>query len=192
MAVPPWHDGRVMMRPDTQPYTKEGAYQMLLDVPDPSYGQFEFSRLDPKGFFYCRAALLEETREHRFHPENTPTLDPGKAVSRVVEAFLTGAAFARAMKADEDATTLGFAFRWSGLKGRKLYNWNQAMDYLTRVHVARGDDISTTFVEMPLGTAPGALAHYAAQVITPLMTVFDWQMPPNFVEHFAARAIGRH
>jgi hypothetical protein len=181
-----------MMRPDTQPYTKEGAYQMLLDVPDPSYGQFEFSRLDPKGFFYCRAALLEETREHRFHPENTPTLDPGKAVSRVVEAFLTGAAFARAMKADEDATTLGFAFRWSGLKGRKLYNWNQAMDYLTRVHVARGDDISTTFVEMPLGTAPGALAHYAAQVITPLMTVFDWQMPPNFVEHFAARAIGRH
>ncbi len=191
MTIPPWHDGRAMMRSDTQPYTREGAYQMLLDVPTSSYGHYEFSRLDPHGRFYCRSALREETRERRFHPTDTPTLDPGQAIVRVIEAFLTGAAFARAMKADEDATTLGFVFRWSGLKGRKLYNWSGGMDYLTRVHVARGDDISTTFVEVPLSTAPGALAQYAAQVIEPLMTVFDWQMPPNFVEHFAARTIGK-
>lgn len=191
MAVPPWHDGRTIMRKDTEPYTKDGAYQMLLDVPTSSYGHYEFSRLDPRGRFYCRSALPEETRERRFHPTDTPTLDPGRAVVRVIEAFLTGAAFARAMKADEDATTLGFVFRWGGLRGRKLYNWSGGMDYLTRIHVARGDDISTTFVEVPLSTAPGALAQYAAQVIVPLMTVFDWQMPPTFVEHFAARAMGK-
>ncbi len=191
LAIPPWHDGRTMMRQETQPYTKADAYQMLLDVPDSAYGHFEFSRLDPKGLFYCRAALAEETRERRFHPQDTPTLDPGHAVSRVIEAFLTGAAFARSMQADEDSTVLGYAFRWNGLKGRKLYNWNQAMDYLSRIHVARGDDVSATFVELPLNTAPGALAGYATQVIAPLMTVFDWQMPPNFVEHFADKTIGR-
>ena len=191
MAIPPWYDGRGIMRTDTQPYTKEGAYQMLLDVPTSSYGHYEFSRLDPRGRFYCRSALPEETRERRFHPTDTPTLDPGRAVVRVIEAFLTGAAFARAMKADEDATSLGFVFRWNGLKGRKLHNWSGGMDYLTRIHVARGDDTSTTFVEVPLSTAPGALAQYAEQVIVPLMTVFDWQMPPTFVEHFAARAMGK-
>lgn len=191
MAIPPWYDGRTMMRPDTAPYTKEGAYQMLLDVPNEHMGFFEFSRLDPKGRFYCRAAFDEETRERRFHPEDTPTLDPGNAVSRVVEAFLTGASFARGMGADENTTTLGFAFRWSGLKGRKLYNWNRGVFYALGDHVARGDDVCTSFVELRLDTAPGALAQYALQALTPLMTVFDWQMPPGVAQGFTFRRTGK-
>ena len=191
MAIPPWHDGRTMMRDDTRPCTREGAYQMLLNVPDPHHGHFEFSRLDPKGYFYCRSALVEDVRDRRFPSRDTPTLDPGRVVSRIIEAFLTGAAFARAMKADEASTTLGFAFRWSGLRGRKLHNWSGGMDYLAQGHVARGDDHSATFVELPLDTAPGALAGYAAQVIAPLMTVFDWRMPPGLVGRFADKTIGR-
>lgn len=189
-AIPPWHDGRNLMSLDTRPYTKAGAYEMLLDVPDSFVGHFEFSRLDPKGRFYCRSALHEETRERRFHPDDTPTLDPAHAVGRVTEAFLTGAAFARAMGADEETSKLGFALRWGGLKGRKLHNWNSRYDYLNRIHKARGDDDSTTFVELPLTTPPSALGQYVTQVVAPLFTTFDWSAPRNFVEHFTKEAVG--
>ncbi len=182
--IPPWHDGRLNMRRDTQPYTKDGAYQMLLDVPDSFMGHFEFSRLDPKGEFYCRSAMKEETRQRRFHPLDTPTLDPGHAVARVAETFLTGASFARGMGAEEDATTLGYSFRWGKLLGRKLSNWNAMYDYDPSRNVVRGDDQITASVEVPLSVPPSALAQYVAPVVSPLLSAFGWAAPDNFVEHF--------
>ena len=50
-------------------------------------------------------------------------LDPMPMILRVAEAMGVGVAFAKASGWSAEQTTLGFAFRWHKLKGRRLTAW---------------------------------------------------------------------
>lgn len=117
-------------------------------------------------------------------------LDPILVLRRVAEALAVGLAFARGLGWDVATTKLGFAFRWTTLRGRRLQSW---VDPFAPIGggIANDDEIITG-VELNLDTPPSALAPAVNQATQELFVLFDGaQVPLPAIEDIVRLVLAR-
>lgn len=187
---PIWSDTRQFSEPLDRAYVSDGAWQSLVVDLDGSWSQhYEYLRFDPQGKFYLRRVMQDDLSD-RVDP--LAVLDPILMIYRVAETLAVGISIARSLdwKAEDVA---GFAFRWTGLDGRKLSpwaNWSNSfgIHYSGQSHTSNID----SFVSVPVETPHSALAPYVYTAIAPLLALFDGYAPPQeLVENCVRKMIER-
>ena len=168
---PVWLDSRNFADDASRPYIAEGAWEAVMASTETrGFGAYiDFMRLEPSGRFYLRRALEDDLTE-KVAP--LTRLDYGLAILRTAEAIAVGLAFAKAMGCSVDETTLCYAFRWMGLKGRTLASWANSERHITSIKPAYQNEVQT-IVDVPLDTPLSALAPFVAQAVGPLFEIFD-------------------
>ena len=174
---PVWLDSRDFTEEADRAYVSDGVWQALIVNFDGGWSQqFEFLRFDPRGEFYLQRVMQDDLSD-----KVTPgtAMDVVLMIYRVSEVLAVGVSIARALGWDADVTA-SFAFRWTGLKGRKLSPWVNALPW-----VGGSADQSAQcsrrvqFVHVPLEIPHSALAPYVAIAVGPLFSSFDGYTPPQ-------------
>lgn len=190
---PIWLNSQGFRQPEDHPFVFNDAWEALIANLDSDWGgrHLEFMRKDPRGRFYLKRALQDDLAlSERAPPPNTQ-LDFGLSILRVAEAIAVGLAFARALACNEETTTLEFAFRWHGLKGRKLTSWAQPDRYLSSHPVAVQNEIVCR-VTVPLETPLDAVHAFTQKVIDPLFALFGgFTISPKVTEDLVQKLITR-
>jgi hypothetical protein len=155
----------------SRPYVRNGAWEELIISLGGWSAHFEFQRLSPKGEFFLSRVLQDDLVEAAGAPGTA--LDPILAILRVAEAVTVGLAFAKALGASLDGTKLGFIFEWTNLSGRTLKAWANPMTIMPPWFSSARDANVTTYVEVPLDTAPSAIAPYVQRAVAALFAAFD-------------------
>jgi hypothetical protein len=116
---PIWLDARLMSNVESRPKVVKNAFEYLIvSISTGFSNHIDFARLDPKGEFFLHRLLQDDCVPSRIRPGQV--IDPMLMILRVAEAMGVGIAFAKALGWVPDQTTLGFAFRWHKLNGRRL------------------------------------------------------------------------
>lgn len=112
-------------------------------------------------------------------------------ILRVAETIAVGLAFAKALGWDTEKTRLGFAFRWSKLKGRALVAWANPAVTINSFGVSHDEEV-TTSVELSLDIPATAIAPYVDQAVRGLFVLFGgYRIPLEAIEHWVRRLIER-
>jgi hypothetical protein len=110
---------------------------------------------------------------------------------RITEAVAVGLAFAKALKWMPEQTTLGFAVRWTKLRGRTLEPWANPMAYFSP-HGQASDDSAAGYAELRLDTPANAIAPAIRELIRPLFVLFNgFEMPQPTIEDWVQRVLER-
>jgi len=179
---------RVRFATEGQHLKSRKAWEALIISLEGWSQHIDFSRLDPKGEFYLWRNLQDDVQD-RTQPGTV--LDPIVVILRAAEAIAVGLASAKALGWNSETARLGFAFRWTKLKGRDLHPWANPLTTISALDVAHDDEV-TTFVEMPLDTPPSAIAPYVDEATKPLFVLFGgYRLPSAATEHWVRRLIER-
>jgi hypothetical protein len=139
----------------------------------------EFSRLDPKGTFYLRRMIDDDTYARVNKVPAGKFLDPQHVIARTAEAIAVSLAFARAMGCSPEDTKLDFRFRWTKLRDRIIHSSTGAGRFLPpRSQYTSAEDDASGTIEVPLNTADSALAPYVARATATLFAQFGGFEPP--------------
>jgi hypothetical protein len=184
---PIWLDSRGFNEKGDRPVVKDGAWQALIvDVESGWGGQhLEFMRLDPKGCFYLRRAMQDDLTEK---VDRGTSLDVFLMLIRVTEVLAVGLSFARAAGWEDD-TQAGFAFRWSGLEGRRLGGWANPLRSFGFGGGRSATEDAESFVAVPVDTPHAALEPYVSIAVRSLFSVFDGYEPPQAVVEDAVKRL---
>jgi len=108
---------------------------------------------------------------------------------RVTEFIAAGIAVLRGVGWSEQERA-GFAFKWTGLAGRKLVSWANPMRFFG---VGEGYESVTpdvaSYVEVALDTPHLALAPAVEKAVAPLFAAFNGYQPPTSLIEEAVRAL---
>jgi hypothetical protein len=170
------------------PVVRDKGWEALIIALEGWSKHVEFLRFDPRGEFYLWRNLPDD-----FSDQIPPgkMLDPILVILRVTEALLVGLAFAKALGWKSEEARLGFAFRWTKLKGRQLEPWASSAVPISARGTAQ-DDAVTTFVELPLDTPESAVAPYVDQATRELFVLFGgYSFPSTATENWVRRLIER-
>jgi hypothetical protein len=107
------------------------------------------------------------------------------------EALLVGLAFAKALGWKSEEARLGFAFRWTKLKGRHPEPWANPGAHISAYGTVQ-DDTVTTFIELPLDTPESAVAPYVHEATRELFVLFGgYRFPSTAIEDWVRRLVER-
>lgn len=179
--------------PDKRPFVQEGVWESLLVRLNNMWGDgIDFIRLDPKGNFYQYRALEDDFTDLQRGPQRLTALDYGLQITRSVEAVAVGIAFSKAMGYEAESTVLSFAFRWSGLRNRRLNSWTRSMWYGGSTQEAYQDSLIRC-ISVPLDAPLSGIGGYVNQAIKPLFELFGgWAIEESTVENIANHTINRN
>jgi hypothetical protein len=187
----PWIDSR-RFRERERPYQYDGAWEAFIVELGTEFWlrHIDFWRSDPKGGFYHRRALEDDLSLSKSAPAPLTQLDFFLQISRAAEAIEIAQAFAQVLGCEDRETSLSMAFRWIGLKGRRLTSWVKP-----QWHIGAGtaqEDAVVTECVVPLNL-PGSLTHMAvSQVVGPLFFAFDgYEAAPKVIEEITRETIER-
>ena len=185
---PVWLDSRRLSE-EKKPYVYSEAWEAVIHMLNPNL--FDFMRLDPKGKFYLRRTLEDNMSVKPRAPETMTVLEFNTPVIRTAEAIAVGIKFAKAMGCEPEKTQLAFAFKWTGLRGRRLNSWAIQDGYFRPSGLAYQDEV-LAFVNIPLETPSSALAQYVDQAVSPLFQVFEgYKLDMDKIEDVTRRLIER-
>jgi hypothetical protein len=189
---PVWIDTRGFQDPRFRPRVTNKAWQTLFVTAGKSpWDLADFYRLDPKGQFYLRRILEDDSfaRANRFRVG--AYLDPHHVIVRTAEAMAVGMAFAQAMSCDPAATRLAFGFRWTKLAGRIIHSWTGVGRFLpSRQQYESTDDEAEAFVEMPLSTPMSGLSSFVERATSSLFAQFGgFEVPIGFINTVVQKLI---
>jgi len=189
---PVWLDSRGFADANARPYVFDGAWEAFIaSIGSGWINHVDFMRLGPKGHFYLLRALQDDVSDSPRSPKPLKVLDFGLPIIRSAEAIAVGIAFAKAMGCDPEHTALGFAFRWTRLRGRRLGSWAWPGRYISPRGQAYQDEV-VVFVNVPLDNPLSALSEYVNQVVQPLYEVFDgFSLGKDVVDDLTRRLIER-
>lgn len=156
---PVWLDSRGFRNAADHPYVLDNGWEALIVSAGDGWmaSHCDFMRLEPKGRFYLRRTLQDDTTPEKVTPGKA--LDPLLMIYRVAEVIAVGLAIGKALQFDQAKTKLGFSFRWDGLRGRQLGTWADPMSVgMIGSSSASREDTLTTYAEISLDTAPQAIA----------------------------------
>jgi hypothetical protein len=122
---PIWLVGDSLPNPDEHPYFWHDTYEQYIYRQADGMGRrghLDFAIFNPKGRFFLRRAF-EDDMGPDGERQKVKTIEIYILGFRIAEALAVGRAFANALGASVD-TTLSFAFRWSGIKNRKIDLWS--------------------------------------------------------------------
>jgi hypothetical protein len=187
---PIWLDARLNVNSDNRPRVAKNAYEYLIvSVSGEFSNHIDFARLDPQGEFFLHRLLQDDGVPSRRPGQ---VIDPLLMILRVAEVMGVGIAFARALDWVPDQTTLGFAFRWHKLKGRRLTVWaNQAYFDVLEGGTAYDDTIDSC-VQFSLDTPLSAVAQFVDEATKALFVAFDGAtIPRRTIEDLVRRLFER-
>ena len=171
---PIWLDSRGFNEKGHRPYVSNGAWQALIVHLGEGWSKhFDFQRFDPKGEFYLQRVMPDDLSNK---------VAPGTAVDvvlmiyRVAEVLAVGVSIARTLGWDPKATAY-FAFRWTGLNGRNLSSWVNALNWGGGAGGQSHSEAAEAFVRVPLEVSHSALAPHVADAVGPLFALFDGYTP---------------
>lgn len=185
---PIWLDFSGFRDQSAAPIVKDKAWEALIVSLDGWSRHIDFLRLDPTGQFYLWRNLPDDVTDQ---VEAGKALDPIIVILRVAEAIAVGLAFGRALEWDAERARLGFAFRWTKLRGRALITWANPAVTVTSFGVSHDDEV-TTFIELSLDTPAAAIAPYVDQAVQGLFVLFGgYRIPLEAIEHWVRRLVER-
>lgn len=189
---PVWLDSGDFRDESASPFVYEDTWEALIvDVGSGWADHVDYMRMDPQGKFYLRRALQDDISGSRAAPTPMTQLDFGLAIIRPTEAIAVGLAFARVMGCDPESTTLSFAFRWKGLRNRRLSSWASPTRDIAGYKNDHQDEV-TSWVDVPLEAPLSALSEYVAQVVQPLFRAFEgFEIGTGVIEDLSRRVIER-
>lgn len=171
---------------EARPRVVEGAWEAL--VSDYS-GGVDYMRLDPRGKFVLVRTLQDDTTDKV--PSGT-ALDPVLVILRVAEAIAVGLTFVKALGWELNTTKLGFAFKWTKLRGREIRSWAGSALMFRYAGGKAYDDEANSFVEVPADTPVTAIASFVDQATRPLFASFEgFTFPRQSVEKWVDGLIER-
>jgi hypothetical protein len=181
---PIWLDSSGFRDQTAWPVVKDGVWEAFI-----LSGQYlDFYRFDPNGKFYLLRNLQDDTGQKA--PAGT-VLDPINVILSVAETIAAGLAFARGLGWTPEETKLRFAFRWSGLAGRKLESWANPGVYV-RAYQSTATDTVTSYVEVSLETSTSAIAPAVQTVVKELFAQFGgYEFPTSSIEAWVKKLIER-
>jgi hypothetical protein len=172
---PVWLDARFNSDKSNQPKRIRNAVEYLIvSLSNDFSNHVDFARLDPKGEFFLHRLLQDDGVPSRVVPGKA--LDPILMILRVAEVIGVGIAFAKGLGWTPEQTKLGFAFRWTGLNGRRLTAWSRPLDTLEGGNAH--DDQIDSYVEFSLDTPLSAVGQFVAEATKELFVAFDGKTVP--------------
>jgi hypothetical protein len=182
---PMWLDSRGFRNQGDRPYIREGGWEALIVG---AHAHADFMRMDPAGKFYLRRVLQDDLTD-----KVTPmtVLDPSLMLYRVGEVIGVALAFGKALGFDQEGTRLGFAFKWTGIANRNLVRWADTFRDSVAYDPSH-EDVITTFTEVPLDTAPQAIAPFVDSATRQLFAAFGGhRVPLSHIEDRVTQLINR-
>lgn len=174
-----------------KPVVRDGGWEATVELDRSISGAWalDFWRIEPKGRFYTKRSLQDDTSSDVRPLE---FLDPVLHLRRITEAMAIGMLFCQRMKYVLDETQIAFAFRWTRLSGRKLWTWAHP-ERMLRTAPACHDDQAIEMVLVPASTPLHGLATYVQRVGAGLMSHFEGYdaIPPAVVESIVNETLGR-
>jgi len=187
---PMWLDARTLSDAENRPKVIKNAFEYLIvSISSNFSNHIDFARLDPQGEFFLHRLLQDDGVPSQVRPGQV--LDPMLMILRVAEAMGVGIAFARALGWSAEQTTLGFAFRWHKLKGRRLTAWANPLASVNEGGIAHDDEIESC-VQFSLDTPLSALAQFVDEATKTLFAAFDGAtIPRQDIEELIRRLFER-
>jgi len=191
---PPWVDSRSFSNEASQPYIKGRGWEALIYNQRPLWtgGELDFWRIEPTGRFYAARTHEDDTSKKLLDRGAKPgtIFDFLLLISRTAEAIGTGRAFADGLGIDRDKTSLEFAFRWTGLKGRKICCWVEPMRELFYSVTAEDDEV-TSSATITLETPNNVIWEAVKRVTQPVFDVFGAGVSDAVFEDIVNRTLNR-
>lgn len=187
---PLWVDSRGLGSAWEHPYPAENGWEALVTLSQAAFVKgtlVDFWRIDPRGEFYHRRTLEDDLWPSVPDEDRGKVFDIINAIKRVAEALATVQAFAQGLSADPENATLRAAFRWTNLSGRQLFSMERGRDFLAPTPAY--EDTARSSVEIAVSTAPGAIASYVNQAVTPLFAAFGYQVPRFVIDELTAKTL---
>lgn len=178
----------------SEPYTLDGGWETLTyEYSQGSpFNKLEFWRADPAGRFYAYRGFEDDVSEGPTYPEAMSTLDFGMAIWRVAEAIAVPMAFARAMGFSPEKTTVVYAFRWSGLRDRRLSSWTNPTRSVFVRQESRQNVEEPPPLAVPLDTPTSALGPFVREATSGMFAAFGGFEPDRGVtEELANEMLAR-
>ena len=177
---PIWLDTRSFRNAEDRAHVLDGVWQALILGLDGDWFQhFEFLRFDPEGKFYLQRVMEDDLNSK---------VDPGVAMDRelmiyrIAEALAVGLSMARQLEWDMEGTA-NFGFKWTGLKGRKLYDWASPGLLVPGRGCESHSSGAEAFVQVPMETPHSALAPFVRSVVGRLFALFDgYEAPRKWID----------
>jgi hypothetical protein len=142
---PPWLDTRSSSHQASHPYVKDRGWEALIYNQRPSWsvGELDFWRIEPTGRFYAARTHEDDTSKMLLERGMKPgtIFDFALLISRTAELIGTVRAFVDGLGIDSDKASVEFAFRWTGLKDRKICCWVEPGRELYSFVTAEDDEV---------------------------------------------------
>jgi hypothetical protein len=185
---PVWLDSSDFQNPANRPVVRNNGWETFIVSLEHWSNHLDFYRFDPNGKFYLHRNLQDDATE-KVQPGEA--LDPILVMIRITEAVAVGLAFARGLGWKPEQTTLGFAARWTKLRGRKLESWANPMAYVSPRGQA-SDDTAVSYTRLAADTPPNAISPAVGELVRPLFILFDgFEMPATSVDAWVQRLVER-
>jgi hypothetical protein len=169
---PMWLDTRGSPQVGDRPYRVEGAWEVLINALGGWGSHFDFMRLEPTGRFYLLRALEDDVNQDGVTPGTV--LDYRLPIWRVADVIATSLEFARGLGALDDSQLI-LAFRWRGLKGRRLASWanpgRSSLDVFPNTTILQ--DQVTARGNLEVGAAENRVVTLTHDLLRPLVAAFD-------------------
>jgi hypothetical protein len=191
---PPWVDSRNFPDERSQPYVKERGWEALINNHRTlwSVGELDFWRIEPTGRFYAARTHEDDTSRTLLERDMKPgrLLDFLLLISRTAERIGTVRAFVDGLGVDREKASLQFAFRWTGLKGRKICCWVEPGRELFS-SVRAEDDVVVSAATIPQEMPDNVIWEVVKQVTRPVFDVFAAGVGDPIFEDVVNRTLRR-
>lgn len=172
-------------------YTYQNTWEQFIEVPGIVGRHLDFMIFSPKGEFYFRRALEDDTHRRQTTANSQSTVDPIIQLVRIAEALAVGRAFGSVLGDPPDSVKLLFAFRWSGLEGRKLIGWTSPQ-FDVGTNTPSHQDSVLSFVDLSISASEQEITEKTKEAIDPLTTAFGgYELHRSFIQAQVTRLLQR-
>ena len=187
---PIWRDFSSSSIKENHPIVTKGRYQSLaISIVQGFSNHVDFAQFDPNGEFFLHRLLQDDGIPTKIRPKTL--IDPLLMIIRIAEAMAVGISFAKALGCVTTETNLGFAFRWRGLKDRKLVAWANPFANLFEGGTSH-DDVVDSCVQFSLDTPLSALPQFVDEATKNLFSAFEGAtIPIQTIEDRVRRLLER-
>ena len=185
---PIWLISQSFTETKTHPYPYEGTWEQFVQAVGIHY-HLDFMIFSPEGWFYFARALEDDIQKPN-SPDAPRTVDPLIQLARVAETLAVGKAFASILGENPEELKLSFAFRWAGLKDRRLSAWsNPGFDMFSTTPSRQNGAIS--FVELSATANEQEIIEKTAEAINPLTSAFGYELNMALIERLVSSLLQR-
>jgi hypothetical protein len=191
---PPWLDTRSSSHEASRPYVKDRSWEALIYNGRPlwSVGELDFWRIEPSGRFYAARTHEDDTSKTLLERGVKPgtIFDFLLLISRTAEVIGTVKAFVDGLGINREKASLEFAFRWTGLKGRKICCWVEPGRELYYSVTAEDDEV-VSFATIAQETPNNVIWEVVKNVTQPVFDVFGAGVGDPVFEDIVNRTLNR-